>query len=153
MSYIFDAALTVEHVMFARPSTPATPPLAHTTLQYPHQSCEVTMATTYQCKCSKCHKAVNPRCITKRTVEAHIQRDREILQSASISNTDFIDFLELRISETSKVLSGIHRGLRMPDTVSDFDGSHPAGSEGVPLLFSKSLIYTDLIIPKWNLVM
>jgi hypothetical protein len=118
----------IEHMMLTRAIH--APPLAHTTLRYPHRSCEATMAPTYRCKCSKCHGAINPKSITKRTVEAHIQQDRQKLQSALLSNTDLIDFLQLRVDKTLQVLSGIHGGLSIPDTVSDFDGSHPAGSEG-----------------------
>ena len=39
---------------FTHPTPAAALPLAHATLWYPCQSCEVTMAQTYQCMCSKC---------------------------------------------------------------------------------------------------
>ena len=91
------------------------------------------MAKTYKCMSSKCYGASKPKYITNQTVEAHIQQDREILQSASISNTDLktdlVDFLHLGIQETSKVLSGVCGGLVIPDTEFDLDGSRPAGSE------------------------
>jgi hypothetical protein len=124
---------TVEHVKFARSTPAAAPPLAHTTLRYPCRSCEATMAKTYQCMCSKCYGASKSKYITKRTVEAHIWRDREILQSTSISNTDLVDFLHPRIQETLQVLSGVCGGLLIPDTESDLDGSCPAGSEGAQI--------------------
>ena len=87
---------------------------------------------TYRCMCSKCYAANEPRYYTKRTVETHIRKDRAILQSTTSTNTDLIDFLELRIQETLGIISGTHGGSGMPDTASDREGSHrsrPADSE------------------------
>lgn len=100
-------------------------------LRYPCRSSVAIMAKTYRCMCSTCYDTA--KYITKRTVEAHILRDRERLRSASATNTDLIDFLDLRIQETLGVLSGTRGGSRIPDTASDLGRSHRSHSAGSEL--------------------
>jgi hypothetical protein len=90
------------------------------------------MPQTYICLCSKCQGG--SKGITKRTIEVHLQLDRDFLQSLP-SDGDSALLVKSCIDQTTQLLSQLHRGPRWLDTVSDVEGSHPEDPEGVFLAF------------------
>lgn len=120
----------VEHVTSTCSPTHASA-LVYAPCCYPHHLSKLAMPKTYKCMCSRCYNG--SKSVTKRTIEVHLQRDRDSLQSLSPPNPDLAIFLQLRINQTMELLSGILGGHGEPDLVSDFDGSRQVGTEGALL--------------------
>ena len=94
---------------------------------YLHRLSELKMPTTYDCVCSKCYD--RPKSVTKRTIKAHLWRDRETLLYLSAPIADLAILLQLRIDRTMELLSYIHGGSSMADLMSNPDGSRWVDAE------------------------
>jgi hypothetical protein len=121
----------------------AHPPLPGLFLHNLQYLCEAIMSQTYICPCSKCRGG--SKAITKRTIELHLQQDRQFLQSLP-SDADSAVFVKACVNQTTQLLSQLHRGPRLLDTALDVDGSHPEDPEGVFLSFLTPLTCAYLIM-------
>jgi hypothetical protein len=90
-----------------------------------------TAAPVYPCQCTVC-KSLR-KSYTKRTIESHLRRDRNLLQSVPPSDTQLTSFVRLCIDQNIQLLSCIYRGQMPTDTASDAQGSHAEDFTGVQL--------------------
>ena len=86
------------------------------------------MPQNYACPCSKREGGSNG--VTKRTVEAHLRRDQDLLQSLP-SETDLAISVRSAIDRTTQLLSKLLGGHMLPNLALDLEGSCSVGSQGV----------------------
>ena len=83
--------------------------------------------------------------VTKRTIEAHLTRDKEFFQSLS-ADTQFAIFVRSRIIEMSHLLANLQGNPVEPHTTPNTGGSLSAGLQGVFLKIMTFRIYLQLLL-------